>query len=381
MDTRIIINAALVDDGGMGVEDGIVSLDQNVNDDLAMGAPPGAPGAIDDTPRTRARNVGTTLNVPTERRGGAGGNGAAGTREDLTPRAVLASLPAHALAHTQAQIPIATPNDTDQSGEDAAMIRDVPVDVGIPEEIQILNMNVNVQTTPPAGGQRQPVAGAGAGDAGGQRHHHHRRHHHVIEEVGPFREEDVLLSMQLLAYLSKYPHVRQAFYKQRICFHPATVTAMANASGGSASNFQHHPEASSSKAGPSGAHTFGEAFRKENLFKTLTGRGKDKAPALSQNFMPTTGQTSIWGPSPAVFSSPSLTPAPIPPPPPPRMTNVFSLVERFTFRPSPSELALPNPPPLLPPEIQYWAGVIMRNACRKDENQGGIRQCANSKLH
>jgi hypothetical protein len=32
----------------------------------------------------------------------------------------------------------------------------------------------------------------------------------------------------------------------------------------------------------------------------------------------------------------------------------------------------------LPPEIQYWAGVIMRNACRKDDSRGGIRQCANS---
>jgi hypothetical protein len=26
------------------------------------------------------------------------------------------------------------------------------------------------------------------------------------------------------------------------------------------------------------------------------------------------------------------------------------------------------------------AGVIMRNACRKDGSQGGIRQCANSKV-
>ncbi|KAI0055169.1 zf-MYND-domain-containing protein, partial [Artomyces pyxidatus] len=57
--------------------------------------------------------------------------------------------------------------------------------------------------------------------------------------------------------------------------------------------------------------------------------------------------------------------------------NVFSLVERFTFRPSSSESDLPNPPPTLPPEIQYWAGVIMRNACRKDDSRGGIRQCAN----
>uniref|UniRef100_U9TZN2 MYND-type domain-containing protein n=1 Tax=Rhizophagus irregularis (strain DAOM 181602 / DAOM 197198 / MUCL 43194) TaxID=747089 RepID=U9TZN2_RHIID len=43
--------------------------------------------------------------------------------------------------------------------------------------------------------------------------------------------------------------------------------------------------------------------------------------------------------------------------------NVFSLVEKFTHR-------------LHPAEIQYWAGVIMRNACRKDEARGGIRQCA-----
>jgi hypothetical protein len=63
-----------------------------------------------------------------------------------------------------------------------------------------------------------------------------------------------------------------------------------------------------------------------------------------------------------------------------RLTNVFSLVERFTFKPSSSELAANGGSvPRLPPEIQYWAGVVMRNACRKDDNQGGIRQCANSK--
>lgn len=43
--------------------------------------------------------------------------------------------------------------------------------------------------------------------------------------------------------------------------------------------------------------------------------------------------------------------------------NVFALVERFTLR-------------IHPVEVQYWAGVIMRNACRKDESKGGIRQCA-----
>ncbi|KAH8114065.1 hypothetical protein DFH11DRAFT_1877838 [Phellopilus nigrolimitatus] len=43
LDAHIIINTNAADDG---VSDGIVALDQNVNDDLAMGAPPGAPGAI-----------------------------------------------------------------------------------------------------------------------------------------------------------------------------------------------------------------------------------------------------------------------------------------------------------------------------------------------
>ena len=42
--------------------------------------------------------------------------------------------------------------------------------------------------------------------------------------------------------------------------------------------------------------------------------------------------------------------------------NVFQLVERFTARP--------------PDEAAYWAGVTMRNSCRKDESRGGVRQCA-----
>lgn len=88
-------------------------------------------------------------------------------------------------------------------------------------------------------------------------------------------------------------------------------------------------------------------------FASATGRGKEKEKAAA-SANPVQGSTM-------------------------RETNVFSLVERFTFRPSSSESELPNPPPTLPAEIQYWAGVIMRNACRKDESRGGIRQCANSK--
>lgn len=109
-----------------------------------------------------------------------------------------------------------------------------------------------------------------------------------------YRDEDVLLSLQLLAYLSKYPHVRSVFHS------PAAEAA------------------------------------------------RQAAQAEKQQ---------------AGISSSSST----------STTNVFSLVEAFTHRPSSSDTHSPRHSS----EVQYWAGVIMRNACRKDESRGGIRQCAN----
>jgi len=43
--------------------------------------------------------------------------------------------------------------------------------------------------------------------------------------------------------------------------------------------------------------------------------------------------------------------------------NLFPLVEKFTVRHHTTDM-------------QYWAGVVMRNLCRKDDTRGGIRQCA-----
>lgn len=111
-----------------------------------------------------------------------------------------------------------------------------------------------------------------------------------------YSDDSILLALQLLAYLSKYPHVRAAFHHPRRPMHPT--------------------------------FDWGEDYAANPL---------PERPAYSQT------------------------------------PNIFSLVERFTFRPSPSDPMLFR----IPAEIQYWAGVIMRNACRKDEAQGGIRQCAN----
>lgn len=54
--------------------------------------------------------------------------------------------------------------------------------------------------------------------------------------------------------------------------------------------------------------------------------------------------------------------------------NIFPLIEKFTAKPSSSRHATPSSPQQ--GDMQYWAGVVMRNLCRKDDSRGGIRQCA-----
>jgi len=352
-DAHIIINdVGGVGDGGVevGVEDGIVSLE--TNDDFAMGAPPGAPGAIGDntTPRIlnleggRRRN---TVDAP-----------------DATPRATVVGLPV---------MPGASTNGTNRTNHPQAGTghhrtatirgRPTPTDNG------------------PTGNTVGTAAAAAAAAAslnntlGGRTT---SSHHHRDSDSGPYRDEDVLLSLQLLAYLSKYPHVRQAFYKPRVTFHPASVNLPGARFGAgiptpniaAREKLKEKASASTSTFAPSSSmastSSSSSTTKEGGFFKALTNaatgnsRGKDRAQPVASSSTPmVVGQTS-GAPSSA------------------RQTNVFSLVERFTFKPSSTETDLPNPPPRLPPEIQYWAGVIMRNACRKDDNRGGIRQCANS---
>ena len=54
--------------------------------------------------------------------------------------------------------------------------------------------------------------------------------------------------------------------------------------------------------------------------------------------------------------------------------NIFPLIEKFTAKPSSRHS--PNQATPQQGDMQYWAGVVMRNLCRKDESRGGIRQCA-----
>ncbi|EKM57840.1 uncharacterized protein PHACADRAFT_251713 [Phanerochaete carnosa HHB-10118-sp] len=304
-DAHIIISDQAVPVDGVDVADGIVSLE--TNDDFAMGAPPGAPGAINGLPRADHATAG-----------------------ERTPRAGTITLP---------------------------MTTPTPVP-SFPTTVRARANEMGATPERARGGQTPNGRTTGTTST-----HHHHHHHHRDPESGPYRDEDVLLALQLLAYLSKYPHVRQAFYKQRPSFHPATVQQDGNHN----EEWWKNQTSSSSGKQTATATPTKETNAFIKVFNSATGRGKEKEKekekaTATPNITPASSSSST-----VVGSSGSQ----------PRMTNVFSLVERFTYRPSSSELEGPNPPPTLPPEIQYWAGVIMRNACRKDDQQGGIRQCAN----
>ncbi|KAH8104337.1 hypothetical protein DFH11DRAFT_1733918 [Phellopilus nigrolimitatus] len=81
-----ITNANAADDG---VSHGIVALDQNVNDYLEAGAPSGAPGVIDATPRTRTNTL--ILNTRNTTREHYRHHGHAHNREELMPLPVVMS--------------------------------------------------------------------------------------------------------------------------------------------------------------------------------------------------------------------------------------------------------------------------------------------------
>jgi hypothetical protein len=54
--------------------------------------------------------------------------------------------------------------------------------------------------------------------------------------------------------------------------------------------------------------------------------------------------------------------------------NIFPLIERFTAKHASTRFSSSATPQHS--DMHYWAGVVMRNLCRKDDNKGGIRQCA-----
>ena len=90
-----------------------------------------------------------------------------------------------------------------------------------------------------------------------------------------------MLSLQLLAYLSKYPHVRQAFYKPRLSFHPATAVPQTQTQASSSSTTSDAWRKSGASAAASSLLSLSSGpihdLKKDlGFFKTLTGRSKEE---------------------------------------------------------------------------------------------------------
>ena len=135
------------------------------------------------------------------------------------------------------------------------------------------------------------------------------------------RDEDVLMSLTLLAYVSKYCNLRRYFQKSHLV--------------------------SRLKIGP-------DLHLLDPDYNPSTHSGPTEAELEDEwdnEFVPTPGEPPY---------------------------NIFPLIEKFTStKPSSSSRHSHNAATQQQQgDMQYWAGVVMRNLCRKDEARGGIRQCA-----
>jgi len=130
------------------------------------------------------------------------------------------------------------------------------------------------------------------------------------------RDEDVLMSLQLLAYVSKYCNLRSYFQRSHLV--PRLKIA-------------HDLQMLDPDFNPA-THTGPTKEQLEEEWDNEFVRKPDEKPY-----------------------------------------NIFPLIEKFTAKPSSSRH---NPASPQQGDMQYWAGVVMRNLCRKDDSRGGIRQCA-----
>ncbi|KAF9068687.1 hypothetical protein BDP27DRAFT_1421677 [Rhodocollybia butyracea] len=365
--------------GGMAGEDGIVSLEIENNDDFAMGAPPGAPGAIpaanmgdvtlgldadlsmsetEEGSRPASRNGGTIQADHDMARSGTIRRRRTPGTPDATPRAGVIGLPPSPSTSpstgknipTSSRLPSSEPSTSSSlpsssymassSASRSSTIRGISADSvdftreadfesrtwsaqdderSIPETIQRGSLRLentrrrdrederqntltvesarrspNTLTTP--GTVRSTASNISIASTAATTSTSTTTH---TLPPTPYRDEDVLLSLQLLAYLSKYPHVRQAFYKKRDSFHPASAVPVGSAAVSSSGTPTVSSRTGKEKEPNKLVKESSSFFR---AFTSATTRGKEKE--RSNDKLPSSSTTS-----------PAL--------PAPRQTNVF----------------------------------------------------------
>ncbi|KAL1895190.1 hypothetical protein Sste5346_005335 [Sporothrix stenoceras] len=167
------------------------------------------------------------------------------------------------------------------------------------------------------------------------------------------REEDVLMSLQLLAYVSKYCNLRSYFQKSHLVPRLKIgkelqlldgddltgvdgiggASGSGHGSGVAAGKMEEDVDADNDSNISGSIGTLSNSSTISGSSSSSTGSFDEGAEEEEEEYLL------------------------------PNDLNIFPLVEKFTVRYHSTDM-------------QYWAGVVMRNLCRKDESRGGIRQCA-----
>ncbi|KAJ2440246.1 hypothetical protein GGF42_007689 [Coemansia sp. RSA 2424] len=153
-----------------------------------------------------------------------------------------------------------------------------------------------------------------------------------------YRHDDVVLTLQLLAYLSKTPSQRQQLHE---C--PLLYTQMRAIYGTGSAGACAGPTLQLNAANSSGPSS---GYATQGDLDSPHRAAQSAAQANAAAGIPVTRRRQSAGDA---------------------TVDVFSIVEKFTVHKA------------FPSDMAYWSAIVMRNGCRRDETRNYCRQCAYSK--
>ncbi|KAJ2700845.1 hypothetical protein FB645_004851 [Coemansia sp. IMI 203386] len=154
-----------------------------------------------------------------------------------------------------------------------------------------------------------------------------RRRLQAINHV-MYRHDDVVLTLQLLAYLTKTPSQRQLFHECPLL--SSQTRAVSDCDDGGSGG-------SGTACGVSGGYA--------------TVNDLEDAVLAAQFSAQANAVAGIPAPRRRKYANEAN-------------VDVFSIVERFTVQRA------------FPSDMVYWSSIVMRNSCRRDEGRNNCRQCA-----
>ncbi|KAJ2817257.1 hypothetical protein FBU31_006286, partial [Coemansia sp. 'formosensis'] len=170
-----------------------------------------------------------------------------------------------------------------------------------------------------------------------------RRRLQAISHV-MYRHDDVVLALQLLAYLSKTPSQRQQLHECPLLY--TQMRAINGSSSGASASSTLLLSATNSTGGGGSNSNHGCGYATQNDLDSPYRAAQCAAQANSAAGVPVPRRRQNAGDA---------------------TVDVFSIVEKFTLHKA------------FPSDMAYWSAIVMRNGCRRDETRNYCRQCAYSK--